>query len=130
SMGWSSGEAIEHCIARLKELALLDDRRYAQSYALSKLGGKPVGRQRLARELKAKFIDRRTIDEVLNELFETNGEEELLRNAIQKYVRLHGRPMDRAGNRRLFDHLARRGFDYELIGKLLSDLETEAEYES
>jgi regulatory protein len=112
-------EEIQSCIARLKELGLVDDRRFVESYARSRLSSKPVGRQRLARQLAAKAVDRKTIDEVLSQIFEIEDEESLLVQVIENHVRLHGRPQDRTAKARLFAHLARRGFEYDLIRRNL-----------
>jgi SOS response regulatory protein OraA/RecX len=42
--------------------------------------------------------------------------------AIRRHARLHGRPHDRRAAKKLFDHLARRGFDFELIRSKLRSL--------
>jgi regulatory protein len=118
-------EVIDSCISRLRELSLIDDLRYAEGYARSKLSVKPVGRQKLARELAAKSISRETIDEALSRIFDEQDEQSLLTRAIEKHVRLHGPPRDRAAAKRLFDHLARRGFDYELIRRNLPAFQQE-----
>src|SRR5262249_11427523 len=53
--------AIDACMTRLKELGLVDDLRFAESYARSRIAIKAVGRSRLARELAARRVDRETI---------------------------------------------------------------------
>ena len=42
-------------------------------------------------------------------------EEELIDRAIEKRMRLRGRPQTRAETKSLFDHLLRQGFSYELV---------------
>lgn len=126
---WADPEAVEGCIARLKELGYVDDSRFAQSYASSRLSLRAVGRGRLARELASKRVTRKTIDEALDQVFDEVGEEGLIDRAIQKRVRTHGRPVDRAGAKRLFDHLVRLGFEYDLIIRKLRALKADAEDE-
>jgi len=106
---------LDDCIARLKEMGFLDDRRYAESYALYRSGAKPMGRSRVARELSLKKVAKSTIDEALDSVFDPSEEEKLIDRAIEKRIRTRGRPDDQAASRRMFQHLARLGFNYELI---------------
>ena len=61
-------------------------------------------------------------DEALDLVFGEAPEESLIDRAIARRIRTHGRPGDRAAAKRLFDHLARLGFEYELIARKLSGL--------
>ena len=115
-------ELVESCIARLKELELIDDARFAESYARTRLNAKPSGRNRLARELATKKVSSSTIDSALNAVFEAENESDLIDLAIQRRLRVNGPPRDRAAAKRLFDFLARRGFDFDLIRSKLSAL--------
>ena len=117
---------VDDCISRLKEMGYLDDGRFAESYSSHRLSVRPVGRARLARELALKKVDRKTIDRVLDEVFDDSPEEELIDQAIQKRIRIHGRPADRGDAKRMFDHLARLGFEFDLIIKKLDALKREA----
>ncbi|MCI0490735.1 MAG: RecX family transcriptional regulator [Blastocatellia bacterium] len=118
----ADGEAIDKCISRLKEMGLIDDSLFARSYADYRVRTKPMGRSRLARELAGKKVSRDEISGALDEVFDEVGEEALIDRAIEKRVRTHGRAVDRAGVRRMFDHLARLGFSYDLIWNKLRAL--------
>ena len=107
--------SVEDCILRLKEMGFLDDRRYAESYAAYRSSSKPMGRSRLIRELSAKKVQASTIREALDSVLRAGDEEMLIDRAIEKRIRTRGRPSDQAGTKRMFDHLARLGFNYELI---------------
>lgn len=120
-------ELIDECIARLKELGYIDDRRLAENYASARVETKPVGRARLARELARKQVGRATIAEALDAVFEETDEATLIDRAIQKRLRTHGRPADKNGVKRWFDYLARRGFDYGLIARKLHALKVECD---
>ncbi|HJQ71290.1 MAG TPA: RecX family transcriptional regulator [Blastocatellia bacterium] len=126
---WAEAEAVEDCIRRLKELGYLNDSLFAHSYASSRLSLRAVGRGRLARELRAKRVPSKTIDETLDLVFDEVGEESLIDRAIKKRIRTHGRPADRASAKRLFDHLVRLGFEYDLIIRRLRALKAEVEQE-
>ena len=122
---WAEPEMVDECISRLKELGYVNDDLFAHSYASSRVSGRPMGRSRVARELAGKKVARKTIDEALDTVFEEVGEDALIDRAIQKRIRTHGRPEDRAGAKRMFDHLARLGFEYDLIIKKLRALKAE-----
>ncbi|HET8674616.1 MAG TPA: RecX family transcriptional regulator [Blastocatellia bacterium] len=126
---WADREAVEDCITRLKELGYVNDSRFAHSYASSRLSLRAVGRGRLARELRAKRVSGRTIDEALDLVFDEVGEDSLIDRAIRKRIRTHGRPTDRASAKRMFDHLVRLGFEYDLIIRKLRALKAEIEKE-
>src|SRR5262249_28216122 len=100
--------ALEACIGRLKELGYLNDELFAHNYASYRVATKPLGRAKLARELARKRVSANAIGDALDLVFAEDTEERLIERAVSRYIRAHGRPADRAGTRRLFDHLARR----------------------
>ena len=119
---------VESVIDRLREYGYLDDARFAQSYASLRVQQRPVGRQRLQRDLWLKKIDKKTADEVLDQVFEAAPESELIDRAIEKRVRLRGKPKTRAEAKKLFDHLLRQGFGFELVSdKVRAVLKSEIE---
>ncbi len=112
---WTNEEIVEGVLAKLGEYGYLNDERYAFGYASFKVRQKPVGRQRLQRALALKKVDKETAEEALKLVFEETPEETLIERAIEKRVRLRGRPATRAETKSLFDHLLRQGFSYELV---------------
>lgn len=127
---WTNEEIVEGVLVRLREYGYLDDEKFAFGYASYKVRQKPVGRQRLQRALSLKKIDKETADEALNLVFEETPEDVLIERAIEKRVRLRGRPATRAETKSLFDHLLRQGFSYELvIRKVRAVAETDVDEE-
>ena len=114
---WTNAEIVEVVLAKLGEYGYLNDERFAFGYASYKVRQKPVGRQRLQRDLQLKKVDRETADEALRLVFEETPEEDLIDRAIEKRTRLRGRPETRAEVKSLFDHLLRQGFSYELVAQ-------------
>jgi regulatory protein len=110
-------ELVETVIERLREYGYLDDERFAQSYASLRIQQRPIGRQRLQRDLWQKKIDKQTIDTALDQVFEQTPEADLIDRAIAKRVRLRGRPKTREEAKKLFDHLLRQGFTFELVSE-------------
>jgi regulatory protein len=108
-------QIVETVIERLREYGYLDDARYAQNYAALRVQQKPIGRQRLQRDLWLKKIDKQTAETALDQVFEQTPEEDLIDKAIAKRVRLRGKPKTREDAKKLFDHLLRQGFPFELV---------------
>jgi len=108
---------VEEVIERLREYGYLDDARFAHSYASLRVQQRPIGRQRLERDLRMKRIDKTTIDAVLDSVFAEKPEAELIDGAIEKRLRRRRRPKTRAEAKKLFDHLLRQGFAFELVSE-------------
>ncbi len=111
----ASKEIVELVIERLREYGYLDDERFAQSYASLRVQQRPIGRQRLQRDLWLKKVDKATADAALDQVFAATPEAGLIDRAIAKRVRLRGRPKSRVEAKKLFDHLLRQGFSFELV---------------
>ena len=108
---------VAEVLARLTEYGYLNDERFAISYASDKVRQRPIGRQRLKRDLALKKVSKETADEALDLVFAETPESELIDRAIEKRVRLRGRPENRAQAKNLFDHLLRQGFPFELVAE-------------
>jgi len=107
--------AVEAVIQRLREYGYLDDAKFAHSFASLRVQQRPIGRQRLQRDLWLKKVDKKTADAALDLVFEATPEGDLIDRAIAKRVRLRGKPETRADAKKLFDHLLRQGFAFELV---------------
>jgi regulatory protein len=116
--GRGATEAIvDTVIERLREYGYLDDARFAHSYASLRVQQRPIGRQRLQRDLWLKKIDKQTADAALDQVFTERPETEMIERAIAKRVRLRGKPKTREEAKKLFDHLLRQGFAFELVSE-------------
>jgi regulatory protein len=111
----TNGEVVETVIARLREYGYLNDERFAFGYASYKVKQRPLGRRRLARELKFKKVDSGVADAALELVFSETPEEQLIDQAIAKRLRLRGKPKNRLEAKSLFDHLLRQGFEFDLV---------------
>src|SRR6267142_6874063 len=109
--------AVEEVIARLREYGYLDDERFAFGYASLKVRQRPIGRARLERDLSFKKVSPEVAGEALDLLYAETSEEELIDRAIARRLRLRGRPKDRTEAKKLFDHLLRQGFPFELVSE-------------
>lgn len=119
---WTSEAIVEAVIDRLREYGYLDDAQYARDVAVSKLRQRPQGRRRLQYSMSQKKLDRETVESAIDEALQKIPETDLVDTAIEKYLRLRGRPETREAKKKLFDHLLRRGFDYEMIREKMAGL--------
>jgi len=108
---------VDEVITRLREYGYLDDAKFAQNYASLRLRERPVGRRRLERDLWLKKVDKQTAGIALDEVFDATPEEDLIDRAIARRIRLRGKPKTREEAKKLFDHLLRQGFEFELVGE-------------
>ena len=108
---------VETVIERLREYGYLDDERFAFSYASSKVKQRPIGRRRLQRDLKLKQVENTVVEETLEQVYAETPEEQLIDRALEKRIRVRGRPKTRAEAKSLFDHLLRQGFGFELVSE-------------
>jgi len=76
-----------------------------------------MGRRRLERDLKLKKVTSGVANEALDLVYQETSEELLIQQAIEKRIRLRGKPADRVEAKKLFDHLLRRGFGFELVSE-------------
>jgi regulatory protein len=111
---------VERVLARLHELGYVNDRQLASDYATARLQLKPIGRRRLREELRRKLVPEDAIEAALDKAYEQVGETALIARAIEKWLRTKGTPRTRADLKRLFDHLARLGFEYDDIRRAVS----------
>jgi regulatory protein len=110
-------QIVELAIQRLREYGYLDDAKFAQSFAANRLRERPLGRRRLQRDLWLKKVDKQTADAALDQVFDSHPEDELIDRAIAKRTRLRGRPNSREEAKKLFDHLLRQGFEFDLVSE-------------
>ena len=112
---WTNREIVDAVIEKLGEYKYLDDNQYAKDLALSKLRQQPQGKRRLKQSLSQKKLDKETVDEAIATAFEKIPESDLIDRAIEKQIRLKGKPVTREEVKKFYDHLLRRGFSYDLI---------------
>lgn len=109
---------IEEVILFLQEYNLLDDEAYARGYIKQRLLQKPMGKKRLALELKQKGIAEDIIQEQMSKIDEQQEYEAALKLASKKMS--SGDELDRM---KLSAYLWRRGFTSEIISGVCKSLE-------
>ena len=106
-------EAIESVISQLKEKGVVDDLKFARAWVESRMRTSPKGNVALKRELGMKGISNPITEEVLSEKKE--DEASIVKELAEKKMEsLKDLPKEKA-RKRLFDFLARRGFNFDTI---------------
>lgn len=112
---WAGEEVVDRVIARVQELGYLSDEKFAESFVNSRLSVRPLGRQRLRRELQKRKVPTKVAEQALDEALTERSEDSLIDRAIEKRLRLRGVPASPAETKKLYDHLLRLGFSYDLV---------------
>ncbi len=112
-------------ISDLKQVDLINDENFAESWASSRLANKPMGRFLLKQELFRKGIKKELIEEVIKKSFEDEKETELAKKLLDKRKKLFQNLENRKIQKKLSDFLLRRGFSYEIVNKVMHLKETE-----
>jgi regulatory protein len=111
----------DRIVAKLFDERQLDDRRFAEMYAESKMLRKPIGARRLRRELRQKGIDEAIINAVERLYCSSENEIENARLLAEKKLAADRTADPLKKKRRLADFLARRGYDWEIIQTILKE---------
>lgn len=115
---------IDLCLDRLEGAGLLDDQAVAAAFVRDRLRHRPRGKARLTSELRAKGVGQGAAEEAVERVFEDEevSDEELAADVAARWVARQGAPLLAAlaaaertpegekARRRLYGHLARRGF--------------------
>ena len=112
---WTNGAIVEEVIKKLESYGYLNDAQFAKSYAASKIRQKPVGKRVLQQKLAQRKLDKETVSEAIEKVLEETPESEIIDRAIEKRIRLKGKPKDRDDAKKFYDFLLRQGFSYDLV---------------
>jgi regulatory protein len=116
-----SPAAITAAIAKLEGWHYLDDEEFAQSWVEQQQTHRPRSRRALQQELRTKGIDREVIESTLEET-EIDEAADALELARKKWASLASQPPE-VRQRRLSGFLARRGYGFDIVRKVITTLE-------
>ena len=112
--GKAFGEAdVDAAVARLQELGLLDDRRYARRFVETRLATKPVSRRHLYEQLRGHGLSEEIIREAM-ELADTDTERENALAVARKYARQFAALEPDKRRQRVLNRLEARGYSYDV----------------
>jgi len=119
---WTNTEIVEAVLAKLKEYNYLNDEQFAKEFAASRLRQKPIGKRVLKQKLALKRLDKETVDAALEKAFEDTPEEDVIERAIEKRLRIKGKPETREDSKKFYDYLLRQGFSYDLVSNKMREI--------
>lgn len=117
----SIAESIQNGIlSELEEAGLVDDRRFAREYIRVKMDVRHLGPYRLRHDLARLGVRKSIVDDALAECFDEDTQETMARDLA--YRRAGNGAIDEKGARRIAGLLRRKGFDFEVVNRVVYDL--------
>ena len=115
---------VDWALERLKEQGLLDDAAFARSFARSRVIDGKQSRRRVQQDLARKGVARSLSDEAIDTVFEEEAVDQraIVAEAARKKLRSLAGLDPAVQRRRLYDFLARRGYDLDDIRSVLSEI--------
>ena len=119
---WTNGAIVDEVLKKLEEYNYLNDEQFARDFAASKLRQKPLGKRRLQQTLSRKKLDKETVEQAIETVYEKTPEDEIIERAIEKRLRLKGKPETREDTKKFYDFLLRQGFSYDLVSTKMREI--------
>ena len=113
-------EIIDETLNYLKKYELINDRRFAETYAEEKIRLKKLGTYRIKYELCNKGVDEEIASEVVKKY--SDDEFERAMELASKKIKSYKKDDKNAIYRKLGGYLQRRGFSYDCVSKVLREL--------
>jgi len=113
---------VDEAVTRLRAGHLLDDARFAERFARSRLANYGLGRGRIRQALRQKGVGRAEADAGITAALREVGEGEVLDGLARRYWRQHVRLAPRRRLPHLWVFLLRRGFGPGLVRERLAAL--------
>jgi regulatory protein len=108
-------DLIQKVLARLKQNGLIDDARYAKQFARQRTEIRHQGKYRVARELRARGVPDRHIDSAVEEAAANSDEVAMVRQRIDRKLRLFRGEIGEKKLASLYRTLLRAGFSSDTI---------------
>jgi len=113
-------ETIERVVEQLRNAGMLDDESFSKAWVESRLRAAPRGRRMIAWELRLKGVAEQEIEAALENV---DDDATALEAARRRWPRLQALP-PRERKRKLFEFLARSGFEYSAMEEALRQIES------
>jgi SOS response regulatory protein OraA/RecX len=113
--------SVNEAVRRLRQLGLLDDRKFSLERASSLARHRGFGPERIRRELRLKQVSDEAAEAAIRQTFEEISESELLERALEKKLRIARLPLTRPQFYSLCQSLRRLGFHADDIMKAMRE---------
>ncbi|KGG81318.1 regulatory protein RecX [Caloranaerobacter azorensis] len=114
-------EIVDSVIEILRDYKMIDDEEYAKSYVRNKLNSNKYGKKRIVFELTKRKISEDIINRVISEIEDEKIYENAVYLAKKKLKSMKDKNKDKI-YQKLYQHLAYKGYDYEIIRKVVNDV--------
>lgn len=114
---------VNDVLDEMEKKNLLSDRSFANDIVSRLTHGKPSGKRKISFELKRRGIPTGLREEILTGLDEIEEAKRAAELAALKWQSFKKYPFDKR-KKRIYDFLARRGFDFQIIRDAVEALET------
>jgi SOS response regulatory protein OraA/RecX len=101
---------VDAALDRLESLNLLNDSDYAYNFASSRIRLQGWGPIKVRHALLRREVSAQVVDAAIARVRRETGDEEVLRDYLDRYCIKHGVPGNRRALQKLVAHLERRGF--------------------
>lgn len=119
-----SQEGIDYVIPKLRDLKLLDDLVFAESYVRTVMKLQDKGPQQIKQGLIKKGISQENIESAL-EQFDFDDQEEAAKKLAEKALRKYQSKSHKEQIQKVRQHLFTKGYSGDVINIVMSDLEVE-----
>jgi len=113
---------VHSVLDRLKQGKLIDDERYARQFIRHRSQARKQGQFRIARELRARGVPDKQIEIALNEAVAESDPAAIVRQRIERKLRLYRGEIDQKKLASLYRSLIAAGFPTDLIRRELHRL--------
>lgn len=127
---WLRKKEIDECdsrpfIERLEEEGLLDEERFIRAFASDKLRFSHWGYYKIKNELRMRELSERKVEQIVTQVMEEEGEEEILNRLLEKKITLRlNELLDSEASLdlnavlwKIIDHFAQKGFRRSVVEK-------------
>jgi regulatory protein len=115
-------DEVASALRRLRSERYLDDRRFAEQFARSRMAGQGLGRLRVGQALRERGVERKTAEAGLRAALQEVPEGEVLDSLARRYWTQHRDDAPETRLRKLWAFLLRRGFPAGLVNHRLRAL--------
>jgi regulatory protein len=117
------GTVIGTVVDYLERMGYINDRQFAEQWASGRVRLRGFGRRRIEQELRNKGVGRDAITEAFAQVFGDETELETARRAATKKIASLNSSDEETRRRRLAGFLERKGFSFEIIWKVVKEME-------
>ena len=110
---------VQSVLSRLKQQKLVDDARYARQFTRYRMDTRKQGQFRIARDLRARGVPDSHIESALKDAAEDANPTALIRQRIERKLRLYRGEIDQRKLASLYRSLMAAGFPADLVRKEL-----------